>query len=224
MINSDYLRSSVLYDSYDSYHTYVSELSTNLSSRFTKFILFDKSFDLSGSKLLFRLFKIMSSLTFSDIVRSDWSSLPFDLILSILSGVPGSDVVRLCLHNDSFNRRVCQHQDSIIWKMLFQRDISERVPRDHIASQYLDIMDKISSFDSQQRLNYGAVHGYDEIVKAALQDGANIHSWHDAALRWAALNGNTETVKLLLDRSADINAENDEALRSDSTEWTYRNS
>ena len=103
----------------------------------------------------------MSFLTFSDIVRFDWSSLPLDLILSVLMGVPGPDVLRLCLYNDSFNLRVCRNQDSVIWKMLYRRDISERIPRDHIASHYFDILDQISSLDPQQRLFYGAEHGYD---------------------------------------------------------------
>ena len=99
-------------------------------------------------------------------------------------GVPGPDVLRLCLYNDTFNRRICQNQDSIVWKMLFQRDISKNVPRDHIASHYLDIMDEILSLDPQERLFYGAEHGYDEIVKSALQDGADIHADYDERFIW----------------------------------------
>ena len=154
----------------------------------------------------------MSFLTFSDIIRFDWSSTPLDIILSILVSVPGSDVLRLCIYNDSFNRRVCQNQDSIIWKMLYQRDISENVPPDHIAYRYLDIMDEISSLNPQQRLNYGSEHGYNEIVKAALQSGAEIHADYDFALNLAAANGHPETIKLLLDRGAKIHALNDDSI------------
>ena len=146
----------------------------------------------------------MSSLTFSDIVRFDWSSLPLDIILSLIPYLLPYEVLDLCIYNDSFNRRVCQNQDSIIWKMLFQRDISEKVPHDHIASHYLDIMDEISSLNPQQRLFYGARHGYDEMVKAALQNGADIHAWNDQALYVAVVNGHTETAKLLLDQGANI--------------------
>ena len=38
-----------------------------------------------------------------------------------------------------------------------------------VASRYLDIMDEILSLDPDRRLLYGAEHGYNEIVKAALQ-------------------------------------------------------
>ena len=188
----------------------------------------------------------MSSLTFSDIVRFDWSSLPLDLILSIIPYLLPCEILDLCLYNDSFNRRVCQNQDSIIWKMLFQRDISENVPRDHIASHYLDIMDEISSLNPEERLFYGAKNGYNEMVKAVLQDPsgrpqatlrppsgreprrvktsqdepsrADINAHNDYALLSAALKGHTETVKLLLDRGAKIHALNDLALK-----WAARN-
>ena len=85
----------------------------------------------------------------------------------------------LCLRNDILNRRVCQNQDSIIWKLLYQRDISNNVPSDHIASRYLDIMDEILPLTPNQRLFYGAEHGYDEIVKTALKHGAEIHANDD---------------------------------------------
>ena len=149
----------------------------------------------------------------SDLLDANWSGLPGDVIDSIVPYLSAREVLRLCLYNDTFNRRICQNQDSIVWKLLYQRDISENVPRDDIASRYLDIMDEILSLNPNQSLFYGAEHGYDEIVKAALQQGAYIHAWEDRALRLAAQDGHTETVKLLLDRGADIHAANDNALR-----------
>ena len=56
-----------------------------------------------------------------------------------------------------------------MWKLLYQRDISEKVPRDHIASRYLEIMDEVLPLYPNERLLYGAEHGYNKIVKAALQ-------------------------------------------------------
>ena len=126
-------------------------------------------------------------MSYSDLLDANWSRLPGDIIDSIVPYLPTRDVLNLCLYNDTFNRRVCQNQDSIVWKLLFQRDISNNVPRNHIASRYLDIMDEILPLDPNQRLWYGAEHGYDEIVKAALQDGADIHADDDYALRWAAV-------------------------------------
>ena len=82
-------------------------------------------------------------MTYSDLLNANWSGLPGDVIDSTVPYLPARDVLRLCLYNDTFNHRVCQNQNSVVWKLLFQRDISNIVPRDHIASRYLDIMDKI---------------------------------------------------------------------------------
>ena len=153
------------------------------------------------------------SWSYSDLLDANWSSVPGDVIDSIVPYLPARDVLKLCLYNDSFNRRICQNQDSIVWKLLFQRDISDNVPIDHIASRYLDIMDEILSLDPNERLVYGANRGYDEIVKTSLQRGADIHANDDEALYLAAKNGNIETVRLLLDRGADIHGWNDGALR-----------
>ena len=147
-----------------------------------------------------------------DIFSIDWSSLPLDLITSIVPYLSPSDILKLCLRNDSFNRRVCQDQNSIIWKLLYQRDISSHIPRHNIASRYLDVMDYFLPLRLNDRLIYSAQSGYNAMVKHALKDGANIHAWDDRALRNAALNGYTDTVKLLLDRGANIHANDDEAL------------
>ena len=152
-------------------------------------------------------------MSYSDLLRADWSRLPGDIIDSIAPYLSAQQVRDLCLRNDTFNRRVCQNENSVVWKLLYQRDISENIPRDHIASRYLDIMDYILTLDPDQRLLYGASRGYDEIVKSALQDGANINASYDRSLQLAALTGHTETVKLLLDRGAKIHVYNDEALR-----------
>ena len=151
------------------------------------------------------------NMTYSDLLDANWSSVPGDVIDSIVPYLPARDILKFCLYNDTFNRRICQNQNSIVWKLLYQRDISNTVPRDHIASRYLDVMDEILPLDPNQRLWYGAEHGYNEIVKAALQQPsgrpqagsqdeprrANIHAQNDIALRLAAQNGYTETVKLL---------------------------
>ena len=92
------------------------------------------------------------NMTYSDLLNANWSCVPGDIIDSIVPYLPARDVLKLCLYNDTFNRRICQNQDSIVWKLLYQRDISNNVPRNHIASRYLDIMDEILPLDPNQRL------------------------------------------------------------------------
>ena len=171
-------------------------------------------------------------MSYSDLLRYDWSGVPGDIIDSIIPYLPARDVLKLCLYNDTFNRRICQNDDSIIWKLLYQRDISHNVPRDHIASRYLDIMDEILPSAPNDRLFYGAKNGFAEIVKSALKGGADPHFWGDSALRWAARYAlgppsgreprrakiHTEIVKLLLDRGADLHFWDDSALR-----WAAKN-
>ena len=62
-------------------------------------------------------------------------------------------------------------------------------------------------------LNLSARYGYLEIVKYLVDNGADIHSVNDFALRSSADNGHPEVVKYLIEKGADIHADNDYALR-----------
>ena len=50
-------------------------------------------------------------------------------------------------------------------------------------------------------------------VKYLVSKGADIHAYHDSALRWAARNGHLEVVKYLVEHGADVHANNNDALR-----------
>ena len=52
-----------------------------------------------------------------------------------------------------------------------------------------------------------------DVIQELLDQGANIHAYNGAALRWASIFGHLEVVRLLLDRGADIHAEDNHALR-----------
>ena len=52
-----------------------------------------------------------------------------------------------------------------------------------------------------------------DVIQELLDQGANIHAYNGAALRWASIFGHLEVVRLLLDRGADIHTRNDEVLR-----------
>ena len=51
------------------------------------------------------------ALSYSNLLNANWSSVPGDIIDSIVPYLRARDVLRLCLYNDTFNRRICQDQD-----------------------------------------------------------------------------------------------------------------
>lgn len=55
--------------------------------------------------------------------------------------------------------------------------------------------------------------GHTELIELLLEAGADIHAWHDVALRCAAESGHIEAVTFLLSKGADAHAMDDEALR-----------
>jgi hypothetical protein len=62
-------------------------------------------------------------------------------------------------------------------------------------------------------LIYASEHGSVELVKYALEQGADIHTFDDDALRVTSYNGHLEVVKYLVEHGADIHTFDDDALR-----------
>lgn len=65
-------------------------------------------------------------------------------------------------------------------------------------------------------MKYGSdLHNEDdaEIIKLLLENGANVHSKNDWALKSASRIGHTEAVRILLEHDANIHADDNYALR-----------
>ena len=62
-------------------------------------------------------------------------------------------------------------------------------------------------------LNYSSQAGHLEIVKYAVDQGADVQNDYHFPLRWAASHGHLETVKYLVESGSDIHALNNCALR-----------
>ena len=165
------------------------------------------------------------SLSLPYLFSLDWYTTPLDVIVSITHYLSARDFLYLCIHNDSFNQRVCQDLNSIIWKILYQRDISHHLPSNDIAGHYLNILDKISTMTPNQRLIYGGFNGYEGIVKNALENGAESRVYDNVRndistmtpndrLIYGAERGYEGIVENALVNRADIHARNDSALRS----------
>lgn len=136
---------------------------------------------------------------------SDWSHLPLDIIMIILAKLPPQSIRYMCNTNASFNQRLCQSDH--IWKTLYEMNISANVPLNNVEEEYTQIMDEARSLLRTQRLIFGAENGYEQMVVDALNAGADIHGWHDKALREAAENGHHNIVEILLSHGANINPE-----------------
>jgi len=67
--------------------------------------------------------------------------------------------------------------------------------------------------DNDQALRWSASNGYIDVVKFLVQNGADIHADNDYALRWSTSNGYIDVVKFLVQNGADIHANDDLALR-----------
>lgn len=80
-----------------------------------------------------------------------------------------------------------------------------------------EALHKIPFFDpndfKNRNLIKAVVNGKYDIVKYLLDNGADIHTENDKALREASAEGKIKVVRLLLERGADIHANNDQALR-----------
>ena len=64
-----------------------------------------------------------------------------------------------------------------------------------------------------EKLINASKNGNLETVMQLLENGADVHTWHDFALCTASFRGHLEIVKLLLEKGADIHADGDSALR-----------
>jgi len=69
------------------------------------------------------------------------------------------------------------------------------------------------NFDSQELMITAAKKGSVELLKFAIEKGANIHAGDDFPLLMAAENGHLSTVKYLVENGANIHARDDYALR-----------
>lgn len=59
-----------------------------------------------------------------------------------------------------------------------------------------------------QFLHLAAAFGFCDIVRTLLENGANVHSWHNTAIVNASKYGHLEVVRLLIEYGADVNARN----------------
>ena len=148
----------------------------------------------------------------SEIFHADWSQLPFDIVTSVILYLSPREIVNLCIQNDFLNQKIYRNKESSVWKLLYQRDISEKVPPTNIAGEYFRIMNEVALVDLDRRLFHAVTCGYNSMVNRALDAGADIHLWLDHVIVLAAGNGHCDTMKLLFDRGIDYGTDKNKAF------------
>lgn len=176
--------------------------------------------------------------------EKDFNTLPYEILVDIVSQLSSRDVLNLCRVNHSFYERLCEDPNSFIWKELYRKDISSFVnhPNNLLESSsinkigemirspikirgrswknlYLTIMKEEASLNPHLRLYYASEHGFDKILLKTLQSfKKEIDLWDlNWALMKASTNGHLEAVKLLIRAGADIHIQNEDSLRWAST-------
>ena len=134
-----------------------------------------------------------------------------DIDLLILSRLPHEDLV--------LYRKVCRYFFSICSSQEFWRIKLSMTLNCHITPLNRDYRLIYRALRRKSKcLNEGLREssrlGYDDIISALLDLGADVRWCNNTPLIMAATNGHTSAVRLLLDRGARINARNGEALRN----------
>jgi ankyrin repeat protein len=133
-------------------------------------------------------------------------NLPVELIFDIVSRLHYSDIIRLCRTSPVLNDLLC-HND-IIWKILYQRDISTKPPNTSYYEAYRRVIQDTRNFEPNEILIYAAQHGYNQLVERMLEEGANDYNW---AMESAAFGGHRDIVERMLEVGA---TDYNEALES----------
>lgn len=140
-----------------------------------------------------------------------FSILPTELRQIILSLCPWNELTNK--GNISDLKSVCN--DPKFWIALYKRDLSEiRIPyKKNVKNRYLKRMTLLSKMNPNNMLMHGSDYGEEKIVEKALNMGANIHAYNDAALVYTSSKGHLDIVKYLVEHGANIHAGDDDALR-----------
>lgn len=115
-------------------------------------------------------------------------------------------------------RRVCRNvniESERLYRLYHNKWLSDLIKEgDLIGVKYLIENGLDIHSNSDCALRWASSDGQFEIVKYLVEKGANVNIWIDYPLRWASRNGHFEIVKYLVEKGADVHAMRDSALRS----------
>lgn len=78
------------------------------------------------------------------------SAFPDDILNEIILRLSVDDIIKFAENNDYFRDRYCSNVDKIIWKLLYERDISGiQRPEENYAFHYLSIISELKELPSK---------------------------------------------------------------------------
>ena len=142
--------------------------------------------------------------------RSRWEDLPLDILYEQILFMDPLDILKIC--GDPYvDEKICQNKNGTIWKLLFQRDLSENLPilkgEETFMDKYMDAIQKSKTLSIVELLKYGAKNGYDKLVKEIkLLHVRNYYLLYDPFLL-ATENGHLQIVKFFMENGANFGSQ-----------------
>ena len=139
-----------------------------------------------------------------------------NLDIDILNQLDDKDLVSFC-KTSKYANQLCN--DQILWQRRVISKFGDIIPLDIMkkykgdakwSDYYIELSTKMKS--NINWLLRISSDGRLDLAILALNNGADIHTIHDYALRRASANGHLEVVKYLVSQGADIHAYDDEAV------------
>ena len=146
--------------------------------------------------------------------QSRWEELPLDVLYQqILSLEDPSQIFEFC-YDPYINSKICQDKNGVIWKLLFQRDLSEfpvLKVKENLMDRYIEAIQKIKKLNTAQLSYFAAENGYEKLIQEIHPSDLSL-SELDTALLGAANKGHIKIVKYLIENGADIHSSGEGAL------------
>ena len=149
--------------------------------------------------------------------HSRWENLPLDVLYKqILSLKDPSEILTFC-YDPYINSRICLDKNGLIWKLLFQRDLSEfpiLTVEENLMDKYVETMQKSKTYDMGTLLHFAARNGYEKLIKEISLSNISSNELSLALSGDAAYCGHLDIVKYLAEKGADFRNFNEYALRN----------
>ena len=148
--------------------------------------------------------------------QSRWEKLPIDILYQqILSLEDPSQILTFC-HDPYINLKICQDKNGLIWKLLFQRDLSEfpiLKEGETLMDRYMKAIRESKVLGTGVLLQFAAQNGYEKLVKEIPLSSLPEYLLLGTLIQ-AVTNGHLEIVKYLIGRGVNFRANAEQALKS----------